>query len=248
VQVGTPATAFATVINNGPGLATGCSISPVPQLGATFGYQTTDSTNKLIGTPNTPADIQPGGKQSLVFSLTPSAPVPSTDVALTFACTNADPAPIVTGLDTLLFSASFQAVPDIVALAATVSGDGIVNLITAPPSVSAAASPVFAGAFAVAAVNVGIGDDIIVSANTGKSSAPLILALCETNPATGFCKTSILPTIPTHINANATPTFAVFVISQQVIPFDPANTRVFVVFTGSDAVVRGSTSVAARTQ
>jgi CSLREA domain-containing protein len=250
VQVGTTATAFASVINQGPGVATGCEISPVPDLPATFGYQTTDPiTNQPIGTPNTPASIAAGDVQTFVFSLLPSAPIPTLDAALTFVCANADPAPVVTGLDTLLFSASAQPVPDIVALAATVSKDGIVNLVSAPAVASSlAASPVFVGAFAVATVNLGVGDSITVSANTGSAALPVTLAVCQTDPLTGLCTTSILPTVTTTINPNETPTFAVFVVSQEIIPFDPAGARIFVVFTGSDAVVRGSTSVAVRTE
>ena len=49
-EVGTPITAFATIINTGPGIATGCSISPATSIAADFLYQTTDpATNALTG-------------------------------------------------------------------------------------------------------------------------------------------------------------------------------------------------------
>src|SRR5262245_42737818 len=52
-QVGSPVTAFATVINIGPGTATGCSIAPKTTIPASFVYQTTDpATNALTGTAN----------------------------------------------------------------------------------------------------------------------------------------------------------------------------------------------------
>ncbi|MDE2485307.1 MAG: hypothetical protein KGL32_08720, partial [candidate division NC10 bacterium] len=89
VQVGTPATAFATVINLDTGLATGCSLAPAMSLPATFSYQTTDpTTNALTGSPNTPVDIAPSAAQSFVFALTPTSPIAPTDVPLSFACTN----------------------------------------------------------------------------------------------------------------------------------------------------------------
>ena len=120
VQVGTTATAFATIINAGSVMATACGLSLLTSLPVTFAYQTTDpATNQVTGSPNTPVNIAAGAAQSYVFALSPSAPVAPTDVQLSFDCTNTQPAPINTGLNTLLLSASATPVPDIVALAAT---------------------------------------------------------------------------------------------------------------------------------
>ena len=44
VGVGTPATAFATIINTGSSTATGCSIALLTAVAATFTYQTTNRT------------------------------------------------------------------------------------------------------------------------------------------------------------------------------------------------------------
>ena len=52
----------------------------------------------------------------------------------------------------------------------------------------------------------------------------------------------------TQINANATPTFGVFVAGTATVPFDPANNRIFVRFKDAGLVTRGATSVAVRTQ
>jgi hypothetical protein len=46
------------------------------------------------------------------------------------------------------------------------------------------------------------------------------------------------------INANATPTFGIFVQGIRNVPFDPATNRIFVRFKDSGAVTGGSTSVA----
>lgn len=60
VQVSSPATAFATLINPSGASATDCTFSPVTSLLAEFLYQTTDPlTNTLTGTPNTPVTIAP---------------------------------------------------------------------------------------------------------------------------------------------------------------------------------------------
>ena len=238
VQVGSPASAFATIINAGNTAATDCSIAPQTSVPADFAYQTTDSNNALIGTPNTPVDIAAGGSQSYVFAFTPTAPFSPTDVLLTFDCTNTDPAPITVGLNSLLLVADSGPVPDIVALGATLSNDAIVNLSST-------------GVFAVATVNVGSGDTITVSADTGSVSLPVSIALCQTDPATGVCINPAVPDsgpVTTLIAANATPTFAFFVTGTNVVPFDPANNRIFVRFKDSAGVTRGSTSVAVRTQ
>ena len=126
VQVGTPATAFATIINAGAATAIACEISSITSMPAALTFQTTDSaTNQLTGAPNTPVDIAPGGLQTFVFALMPTAPIASTDVQFTFDCANANAAPINSGVNTLPFSASATPVPDIVALAATPTNDGI---------------------------------------------------------------------------------------------------------------------------
>ena len=104
------------------------------------------------------------------------------------------------------------------------------------------------GAFAVATVNVGATGAITASADTGATSLPLTVSLCETNPATGQCISGIGSTVTTTINANATPTFGIFVQANGNVPFDPALNRVFVGFKDGGNVTRGSTSVAVRTQ
>jgi hypothetical protein len=239
VQVPVPATAFATIINAGPAPATGCGISLIPALAATFSYQTTDpATNQVTGTPNTPVNIASGVAQSFVIALTPTSPIAPTDVQFNYSCNNASPAPNFIGLNTLLFSASATPVPDIVALAATITNDGIANI----PGTNGT------GAFSVATVNVGASSSITASADTGNASLPVNIFLCETNPANAQCISAIGPTVTTQINANATPTFAIFVQGGGTIPFDPATNRVFVRFKDSGNVTRGSTSVAVRTQ
>ena len=239
VQVGTPATAFATIINAGQAVAVSCSIALVSNVPASLAYQTTDpATNQVTGSPNTPASIAAGAPQSFVFAVTPTAPFPPTDLQLSFACANTNPAPITVGLNTLLLSASTTPVPDIVALAATTTNDGIVNI----PGTNGI------GAFAVATVNVGASGSINASADTGSAALPVNISLCQTNPGSGQCISTIGSSVTTQINTGATPTFAIFVQGGGNVPFDPAANRIFVRFTDGGNVTRGSTSVAVRTQ
>ena len=239
VQVGATATAFATIINAGSATAILCAPALVTGLPAAFTYQTTDpSTNQVIGSANTPISVGAGAIQSFVIALTPTGPIAPTDVQFSFDCANTDPAPINVGLNTLLLSASATPVPDIVALAATLTNDGVVNI----PGTTGT------GAFAVATVNVGASGSITASADTGSASLPLNIFLCETNPATGQCISAIGPSVTTQINANATPTFAIFAQGNGNVPFDPAGNRIFVRFKDGGDITRGSTSVAVRTQ
>ena len=238
VQVGATATAFATIINAGSATAILCAPTLVTGLPATFTYQTTDpTTNQVIGSPNTPISVGAGAIQSFVVALTPTAAIAPTDVQFNFDCANTDPAPINVGLNTLLLSASVTPVPDIVALAATATNDGVVNI----PGTNGT------GAFAVATVNVGASANITASADTGGASIPVNLFICQTDPGTGACLASPASSVTTTINPNATPTFAVFVQGGGTVTFDPAAKRIFVRFS-SGGVTRGSTSVAVRTR
>jgi Protein of unknown function (DUF4038)/Putative collagen-binding domain of a collagenase len=239
VQVGTVATAFATIINVGSSTAAECGISHVTSIPATFSYQATDpATNQVTGSPNTPVGITAGAAQSFIISLTPIGNIAPTDVQFSFDCDNSNPAPINTGLNTLLLSASSSPVPDIVALAATLTNDGIANI----PGTNGT------GAFAVATVNVGATGTITASADTGSTSLPVNISLCQTSPATGQCISAIGGSVTTTITAGATPTFATFIEGGGNVSFDPAANRIFVRFKDSGAVTRGSTSVAVRTQ
>src|SRR5262249_29844412 len=243
VQVGTPATAFATIINTGMSPATGCQISPGSTLPASFTFQTTDpATNAVTGTVNTPVDIPANNKaQTFVFTFSPTAAIPATDVPLNFFCANAAVAPVVSGLNTLLLSASTTPVPDIVAISATLKNDGIVNI----PGITGT------GGFAVATVNLGAGGTITGSADTGAANLPVRIALCRTDPMTGQCVNPTVPTtspVVTTINTNETPTFGIFVTGTSTVAFAPATSRIFVRFKDAGGVTHGSTNVAVRTQ
>jgi hypothetical protein len=239
VQMGSPATAFATIINAGQALATGCTILPITSIPATLTFQATDpATNQVIGAPNTGVDLPAGAAQSFIFALTPTAPINPTDVQLSFECTNANPAPIHSGVNTFLFSASATPVADIVALAATLNNDGIANI----PATNGT------GVFAVATVNVGAGDTLTVSADTGGAVVPVNIFICQTDPQSGACFLSPENSVTTPILFNETPTFGLFVAAVGDVSFVPETNRIFVRFKDSSNVTRGLTSVAVRTQ
>jgi hypothetical protein len=232
--VGGPAvTAFGNLFNLGLVTATGCAIAPFTPVPATFTYQTTTAQNQLTGTANTPANIPASGVQNFVFAFAPTAPFPLTEVQLSFACTNSTPAPITSGVNTFRLGATATPASDIVAIALTPSGDGIVRLAST-------------GVFVVATANVGAPGLITATANTGAASLPVTITLCETDPVTSVCLAPPSPSVQTQIATNATPTFGVFVTNTGPIPFDPANSRIQVHLEGGGG--GGGTGVAVCTQ
>ena len=235
VQVGVPATVFATMINAGDRPAIACKITKVTQVAADLRYQVTDAaTNQIVGDHDTPTGIAARGNRTFVIALTPSQPFAPTDLELGFAC-GGTRAPTVVGLDTLLLSASATPVPDIVALAAAEGGTVVI------PGVGGT------GAFAVATVNVGAAAQIVAAADTGAASLPLQLRICQTRPETGVCLGAVDSSVAVQIAAGATPTFTIFATASGPVAFDPAANRIFVRFRDSGGVVHGATSVAVRT-
>ncbi len=238
VLVGNTATAFATVINTNAEPLEGCSVAPPAGIAASFFYQTTDpATNGVVGEPNTPTVIPAGSARTFIFGLTPTAAMAPTEIALNFDCANSQAATVIEGVNTLLLSGLENPTADVIALGATPTNDGILTM----PSVNGSA------AFGVASVNLGSTATVVVAPDTGSTRPPMTLTICQTNPATAECLSPPAATVETTIATDATPTFSIFATALGAIAFDPVNTRIHVRFMEA-GVVRGSTSVAARTQ
>jgi hypothetical protein len=234
VPPGATATAFLTVLNAGGTAATGVRTLSGYPLPVTMAVTETDPTTNLpIGAPNAAVDVPAGGRKTFVLALTPTADLAPTDVPVNVIGTNSGPAPTLTGINTLLLSAA-GGVPDVVALSATPTADGIVRV----PGVGGT------GAFSVATVNVGAGGPVTATVDTGSASLPLSPFVCQTNPATGECLAGLATSVATTIGTGETPTFAVFVVAGGRLSFDPAVHRVFIRFRDASGVVRGATSVA----
>ncbi len=242
LQVGNTGAIFATILNLGGGSATGCGITPTTNVPADFTFRMTDpTTNAVTGGPNQPAAcVSPGlPGQTYVISFTPNQAFGPTEVGFAFQCNNAGPAPVVVGLNTLLLSASPGPVPDIIAVAATINHDGIVNIPGATGT----------GVFSVATFNLGAGALITVTGDTGGANLPVNVLVCQTDPGSGACMGGGPATSVTlQIDTNATPTFGVFVQGNGVVPFDPAQNRVYLRLRDAGGDTRGSTSAAVRTQ
>ena len=236
VEVGTLATAFATVINTDSVAAEDCVVRLPDAVSAEFFFQASDpATNELIGEPNQAVTINPGAAQSFVFGITPSAELSAAEVALQFQCAGAPEAASVVGLNTLLFSASSAPVPDLIALVATTTNNGVMELGDNT------------GFFTAATINVGSAATITVQADVGGANLPMTLSLCQTDPETSVCINPAVPStepVTVEIVDGGSPTFAVFATASGSIPLDPARSRVFLLFSDELGEVRGATSVA----
>lgn len=232
-QVGEAITAFATLINTSTEPGLNCSVAPLNPLPSGYQFFATDAlTNQIAGAANTPVNVAANGAASFVLKLSPTAAFEPVEMQLRFGCENLGTATVVDGLTTLLLSASNFAVPDVVALAATSSADGVVRTASGG-----------AGAFSVASVNLGAAAQLNVTATITNSSVPVSISLCPTD-STGQCLQTAAPIISTNIAAGGTPTFSVFVQAGELIDFDPAGTRIRVTFSDAQGRVRGATSVA----
>lgn len=241
VGTGEAATAFLSVINPASTNTTAedCGLRIHGIGDGQFTFQRTDpATNEPIGSPGDLADIPAGGVQSFVFSLTRPTVESFDDIVIDTACSNRTSSPVVFGLNTFRFATSAFSLADIIALAATIDGNGIVTL----PATGGA------GAFSVATTNLGAFSSLDVSVEAGANAPGFdLLEICRTDPATGQCLTARSASFRQIFAANSTLTFAVFVRSNQEIPNDPANNRVFVHFRTPGGQSVGATSVAVRT-
>ena len=238
IQVNTTATAFATIINAGTDAATNCRLTIPSSIPGTFSFQTTDpSTNAVTGTANAPVSIAAGAAQAFVFAVTPTATFTQTDIPIGMSCDGGLSVAAITGVNTFLLTSSASATPDVVALAATVSNDGIART----PGTYAAA------AFSVATVNVGVAGVVTASVDTGSQTLNANFSICQTN-SSAQCIAAPTPSVDASFAASGTGTFSVFVQSLGTeIPLDPARYRAFVRFRVAGSSV-GATSVAVQTQ
>ena len=236
-RIGQTVTAFATVINSSGRALSGCGVT-LPGFSGTLTYQMTNpTTNAVTGTPNTPFALAKDASQSLVLALTPQTMISPTVERFVFQCAGANAGPGIDGINTLLLSSDAAQPPDVVALAATPSRDGTLQLNGTQTQV-----------FAVATVNIGVSAPIAVSVDWGDIKLPLYVAICQTNPTTGACMNPPTSTVTVNIGANATPTFGFFVNASGPLPFFPSLVRAFVRFKDAGGTVRGSTSIALTTR
>lgn len=260
VPFNSAATAFATITNGGASAVSNCRIALLTVVKGGFSYQTTDpNTNALTGTINTPVGIPAGASQSFVIAFTPvqefyNSAVPFTPEPLEFAFVcNEGQANIIPGVNTLQMSSGSVQQPDVIAISATQSGDGILYL----------GGNTGRGGIGVAGMNIGAAGTITVAPRSGLAASasaddvdvplaltppPLVLTICETTgQANGACLAPPAASLSVNFATNDVRTFTVVAVGRgQAIANDPAVNRIFLDFTENSAA-RGGTSVAVTT-
>jgi hypothetical protein len=239
VTVNENATFFMSLINGGTVDVTNCTIPTMfPVIGG-YGFyldwqQTDPATNAPTGTQDAPFNLAAG--QSASFLLTAEVGATASAASAYFmdlGCDNNDGPGVVTGVNTLEFAVNATPSPDIIALAVTPSGNGI---LAVPVGGSAA--------FSVASINVGASGQVSFAADTGTQTLPLSLAVCQTDTATGQCLAPPAASVSVQATANGTPTFAVFASASGAIALNPADSRIFIHFIDAGGNLYGSASVA----
>jgi len=235
-RVGQFTTFFATLINTGTETLQNCGASVSNGVPGTFWFRPADpTTNSPLGERSTVANIAAGAAQAFYLEFRADAELAPVEVQFAFTCDGTEPAPVVSGVNTLVFSAGTVEPIDMVALTATTTGDGIVNLPTDETE----------GFFAVSTVNLGP----VGSARArpiARGFEPSGLLICATDRFTGACESALADSVTEVVGRNSVQTYAVLVKTAEDVAFDPAVNRVAVEFTDSTNLLRGATSVAVR--
>jgi hypothetical protein len=234
--VGTAVTGFSTILNAGSVAATSCFVQLPAGISATFSYQTTNAQNVPTGTLNTPVDIPANSGQTFVFAVTPTAAF-SQELQLSFKCANTQFAPTVFGLNTFLVTASATPLPDVLSIADTQTHEGITHI----PGTTGT------GLMVAAAINIGAAATVTCAPTPtpiGQAARTLTatLSICQTG-GNGQCSNPTTPGLSTTFSVanNETVFFSVFVQGQgAVIPFQPADKRVFLICTEGTTALQGT--------
>jgi len=237
-QISNPLTVFAVMQNYGDADANNCRIeldagySGIVPL--TLNYQTTNAANQLTGTLNQPVSINAGTVQNFLIELTGTDIISGRDLGFDFICDEAK-APLYPGVNSLRINISDTPLPDLIPIAVTLSGDGVLRITEAGG----------ASAFAAAIINIGAAGTVRVTANGGEYRWPVNLLVCETD-ANGNCLAPAISSFNVNFASNQTRTFSVFGFASPRLgtPFMPELARASLRLESLSGDILAATSVA----
>ena len=237
-RIGEATTAFATVSNGAASGVDGtdCTILPPPGFNGRVSFQTTDpATNTVTGSPDTPVDIPSGGSQSFVIGVEPSTRTAGEPLAFGFHCDNLPLAAPALGLNTLTLSADGYDNADIVAIAQTLSGDGV-----------ARADVGGATRFSISALNIGEAISPIYAFVRPAEDMPVTVEICQAD-SLGQCVSDWAEAIALDMPPGEARAFTVRVRPSGEVAFQPRTNRISVIFLDAIETSLGGTSVAFQT-
>ena len=222
---GATVTAFATVINVSDAARSDCRVVlDGAATGLSLDFQRTDAaTNGVIGEANTPFELGPRQAQSLVIAVTGESAV-SAELAPSFQCDGASPAPVRSGVNTLDVTFSEGNVMDVIPIGVALPDqDGVVRANRVGGR----------GLMALAAVNIGANGRarIEAEAESADGGFPGGLLICETD-SEGACLGDYAPYLDIDFGTNEVRTFNALLIAPDYagITFAPGSTRLRVTF------------------
>ena len=131
VEVGSPATFFATLLNSGDTEATNCRVEADLEnsLGTDMDYRRTDAANQAIGATNTPFSIPPGRAQTLVLTVRPQDTTGGAPYGFDYICDEGRVSGAYGISDVYIRSfAEGRDASDLVMVLQTLSGDGVIRI------------------------------------------------------------------------------------------------------------------------
>ena len=229
--------AFLSAINAGAERLEGCRVTnPHPDI--VFRYQLYDrQTGSLVpGTDPVFAVLpaEPGMAPppvDLVFFAAPGREMPPRALGFPVSCADGTETPEYEDINTLTLGSFASQPADIIAIASTTAGNGIVDLDGRTGE----------GLFRVAAVNIGSRAEILVRTEAGGAES----LLCFNN-ISGECISERSASLDWTAGNGATQTFNVYIQSDETVTLDPAVNRVRVIFE-ANGNSHGGTSVSFRT-
>ncbi|MEE2527339.1 Ig-like domain-containing protein, partial [Hyphobacterium sp. HN65] len=238
-------TALMSVVSQTTSPAQSCQAAAPAGAPVGLTYQQLDGDGAPTGPQNPLFDIDAGGSLNFVIAMSPDRQTAASGYEFmpVIACQNASLDPIV-GVNSVLLTIGDAPTPDILSIAATPSNDGVIRIPTAGG----------VGFMTASAVNIGVGDGsagtneitMTTSVDTGAASLPVTVEVCQIDQTTAACLTPLGPSVSTVVAQNTPVFFAAFVrdTSTGGIPFDPANSRIFLRFADATGTIRSATSAA----
>lgn len=236
---GSGGTAVVMVTNTGSRYAIGCWLAADWRLAASFKFERITGAGVVMGSANESFTLPAGAPQRVRLTFVPETGTTALglDVPIRISCHNASGPASYRGYNILKLSFAPTATPDLIVSAATIGGNGIVEL----PSTTGAAYVV------LSVQNVGAAGTLRVAPYL-TTSFPVTATICEIN-ASNVCIAPFATAVTKTFAAGGTTRWRLRLVPSGAVALNELTRRVIVQFaeTTGERIVRGQSSVAVRT-